>query len=113
MGERPIKISLDLAVIAIVCGILPLLVLPQLPDMLTTWLVVLPFSLMLRVRRVACQFIGWGSLGFLWAVFNTGNMLGQAERLSRGPEVAAVVHRLSALLRYLRPANNADANRTS
>lgn len=98
MGERPIKISLDLAVIAIVCGILPLLVLPQLPDMLTTWLVVLPFSLMLSVRRVACQFIGWGSLGFLWAVFNAGNMLGQAERLSRGPEVAAVVQVIGVTL---------------
>lgn len=105
MGERPIKISLDLAVIAIVCGILPLLVLPQLPDILTTWLVVLPFSLMLRVRRVACQFIGWGSLGFLWAVFNAGNMLGQAERLSRGLEVWRQWYRLSALLCYLRPAN--------
>ncbi|RMN19660.1 hypothetical protein ALQ63_03628 [Serratia plymuthica] len=90
-GERSIKTSLDLAVIAVVCGILPLLVLPQLPDALTTLLVVLPASLMLRFRWAGCQFIGWGALGFLWATFNAGNLVAQVEQLSRAPEVTAVV----------------------
>ncbi|WP_261137619.1 ComEC family protein [Serratia entomophila] len=92
------KTSLDLAVIAVVCGILPLLVLPQLPDGLTALLMVLPASLLLRSRRAAWQFIGWGALGFLWAVFNAGGLVGQVERLSRGPEVTAVVQVVSVRL---------------
>ncbi|WP_390900647.1 ComEC family protein [Serratia ficaria] len=97
-GRRPIKTSLDLAVAAVVCGILPLLVLPQLPDGLTTLLVALPVCLLLRFRPAACQFIGWGALGFLWAVFCAGSLAGQVERLSRGPEVTAVVQVVSVTL---------------
>lgn len=96
MGEEPIKISLDLAVVAIVCGILPLLVLPQLPDGLATLLVVLPLLLLLRLKLIACQFIGWCALGFLWAVYNAGGLVQQVERLSRGSEVTAIVQVVSA-----------------
>ncbi|NIG62906.1 MAG: hypothetical protein G5663_06520 [Serratia symbiotica] len=89
---------MDLALIAIVCGILHFLVLLQLPDMLKICLVILPFILMLRNYRFACQFIVWGSLEFLWEVFNAGNLLGQAERLSRSPEVTAVVQVIGVTL---------------
>ncbi|WP_416153010.1 DNA internalization-related competence protein ComEC/Rec2, partial [Serratia proteamaculans] len=82
---------MDLAAIAVVCGILPLLVLPQLPDGLATLVAVLPVSLMLRFRWAICQFIGWWALGFLWAVFCAGHLVAQVERLSHGSEVTAVV----------------------
>lgn len=75
-----------------------MLVLPQLPDGLTTLLVALPVCLLLRFRPAACQFIGWGALGFLWAVFCAGSLAGQVERLSRGPEVTAVVQVVSVTL---------------
>lgn len=99
MGEEPIKPSLDLAVVAVVCGILPLLVLPQLPDELATLLVVLPVCLLLRFQLVVCQFIGWCALGFVWAIFNAGSLVKQVERLSRGAEVTAIVQVVSVSLR--------------
>lgn len=69
-----------------------------MPDGLTTLLVALPVCLLLRFRPAACQFIGWGALGFLWAVFCAGSLAGQVERLSRGPEVTAVVQVVSVTL---------------
>nr|WP_261108424.1 ComEC family protein [Serratia liquefaciens] len=82
---------MDLAIIAIICGTLPLLFMPHLPDARIMLCVILPICCYLWCRGSLCRFMAWGVLGFLWAVFTAGNLVDQINRLSQGPVVHAVV----------------------
>lgn len=42
------------------------------------------------MRWSFCRYLACLGLGFTWAVFNAGTLIGQMERLSHGPEVTAV-----------------------
>ena len=98
-GRRAIKISLDLAIFAVICGILPLLVLPRLPEPWLLWPMLFVACLLLRTRWPICRYLACLGLGFLWAVFNAGSLLGQMERLSHMPDVTAVAQVSSVALK--------------
>lgn len=55
-------------------------------------------GLLLRTRWPFCRYLACLGLGFIWAVFNAGSLLGQMDRLSRVPEVTAVVQISSVAL---------------
>lgn len=56
-------------------------------------------GLLLRIRWPFCRYLACLGLGFTWAVFNAGSLIGQMERLSRGSEVTAVVQVSSIALK--------------
>ena len=56
-------------------------------------------GLLLRIRWPFCRYLAYLGLGFAWAVFNAGSLIGQVERLSRGPDVTAVVQVSSIALK--------------
>lgn len=85
-------------IFAVICGILPLLLLPQLPEQWLLWPMLLVAGLLLRTRWPFCRYLACLGLGFIWAVFNAGSLLGQMDRLSRAPEVTAVVQISSVAL---------------
>ncbi|HGE8483951.1 TPA: ComEC family protein [Serratia marcescens] len=90
--------SLDLAIFAVICGILPLLVLPRLPEPWLLWPMLFVAGLLLRTRWPICRYLACLGLGFIWAVFNAGSLLGQMEHLSRMPDVTAVAQVSSVAL---------------
>lgn len=55
--------------------------------------------LLLRTRWPICRYLACLGLGFLWAVFNAGSLLGQMERLSHMPDVTAVAQVSSVALK--------------
>lgn len=54
--------------------------------------------LLLRTRRPFCRYLACLGLGFIWAVFNAGSLIGQMDRLTRMPDVTAVVQVSSVAL---------------
>nr|WP_261162595.1 ComEC family protein [Serratia grimesii] len=82
---------MDLAISAVICGILPLLIMPYVPDMRITLLVMLPVCLGLWRKGIVGRFMAWSAIGFLWGVFTAGTLVGQINRLSQGPVMNAAV----------------------
>lgn len=64
---------------------------PYVPDMRITLLVMLPVCLGLWRKGIVGRFMAWSAIGFLWAVFTAGTLVGQINRLSQGPVMNAVV----------------------
>lgn len=86
-----IRTSIDIAAIALVLGMLPLLFLPQLPSsQLLIALAVLALLLWRQTQRQWCQWLAWLLLGFVFAAFSANGMVKQMTLLTDSKDVEIV-----------------------
>lgn len=87
-----IRISIDIAAIALVLGMLPLLFLPQLPSsQLLIVLAILTLLLWRQSQQKWCQPLGWLLLGFVFAALSAKTVVKQMTLLTTSSDVEVVV----------------------
>jgi competence protein ComEC len=87
-----IRISVDIAAIALVLGMLPLLFLPQLPSsQLLIALSILALLLWRQKQQRWCQSLCWLLLGFVFAALTANNVVKQMMSLASSNDVEAIV----------------------
>lgn len=84
------RFSIDHILLALVLGMLPLLILAQLPASGYLWLLALGIVALWRIPNRFVSLCGWSLVGFIWASYNSGLLLKQIDKHA-GNVVNAVV----------------------